>query len=254
MRISFLGTGTSTGVPQIGCRCEVCTSADVRDRRLRTSVLVDDSGTRILIDCGPDFRRQMLGMPFGRLDGVLLTHEHYDHVAGLDDLRPFCNFGDVRIFGERRVIDAVRQMLPYCFREHPYPGSPRLLLEEIVPGRAFSIGRTEVLPLRVMHGSLPILGFRIGPLGYITDMSSAPSLDALSGVDTLVVNSLRHEPHATHQTIGEAIGVARRVGARNTWLVHLSHHAGLHARLAATLPPGVSVAYDGLTVETGRQQ
>lgn len=249
MHVTFLGTGTSTGVPQLGCDCEVCTSADCRDRRWRTSALVDTGSERLLLDCGPDFRAQMLAQPFGRLDGVLLTHEHYDHVAGLDDLRPFCRFGDVRIFGERRVLRAVREMLPYCFRENPYPGSPRLLLEEIEAGKPFRIGRSEVMPLRVMHGDLPILGFRIGPLAYITDMTATPAETALGGVDTLVVNGLRHEPHATHQSLDEAIGVARRVGARRTWLVHLSHQAGRHAALEETLPDGVRAAFDGLTIE-----
>lgn len=253
MRLRFLGTGTSVGVPQIGCSCEVCTSADPRDRRLRTSALVESGSTRILLDCGPDFRQQMLGLPFAPIDGVLLTHEHFDHVAGLDDLRPFCRFGNVPVCGERRVLDAVRTSMSYCFRSHPYPGSPRLCLEEAEPGRPLRVGSLEVLPFRVMHGELPILGFRIGPLGYVTDMSGAPSLEALRGVDTLVVNGLRHEPHATHQTLEEAVRVARSVGARRTWLVHLCDRAGLHARLEAELPADVRPAYDGLTVEVGRR-
>ena len=174
MKVTILGSGTSTGVPEIGCTCEVCTSADPRDHRLRTSALVETDDARILIDCGPDFRAQVLGLPFKKIDGVLITHEHYDHVGGLDDLRPFCRFGEVPIYAEAYTAERLRNRMPYCFVNHNYPGVPNIPLQEIEPGRTFRINRTSVTPLRVMHGRLPILGYRIENMGYITDMLTMP--------------------------------------------------------------------------------
>ena len=167
MKVRILGSGTSTGVPQIGCSCPVCTSPDPKDNRLRASAIVETEDARILIDCGPDFRAQVLHLPFEKIDGVLITHEHYDHVGGLDDLRPFCRFGAVPIYAEEYVAQALRLRMPYCFVDHRYPGVPDIPLQEVVAGQAFSIHRTEVVPLRVMHGRLPILVYRIGRLGYI---------------------------------------------------------------------------------------
>lgn len=248
MKLTFLGTGTSTGVPEIGCACPVCTSHDPRDRRLRVSALVETSDSRILIDCGPDFREQMLHVAFDRLDGVLLTHEHYDHTGGIDDLRPFCRFGDIDIYADNLTCTHLRERLPYFFREVLYPGVPRLHFHSIEPYQAFSIGNTEVTPIQIMHGSLPILGYRIGALGFVTDMLTAPaeSYAALQGVDTLVVNGLRHHAHGSHQTIDDAIAFSRKVGARETYLIHMSHQAGLHAE--AQLPAHVHMAYDGLEI------
>ena len=160
MKVRILGSGTSTGVPQIGCTCPVCTSADPKDNRLRASAIVETEDARILIDCGPDFRAQVLHLPFEKIDGVLITHEHYDHVGGLDDLRPFCRFGAVPIYAEEYVARGLRSRMPYCFVDHRYPGVPDIPLQEIEVGHAFSIHHTEVVPLRVMHGRLPILGYR----------------------------------------------------------------------------------------------
>lgn len=174
MKVRIIGSGTSTGVPQIGCTCPVCTSSDLKDNRLRASAIVETDDARILIDCGPDFRTQVLHLPFERIDGVLITHEHYDHVGGLDDLRPFCRFGSVPIYAEDYVAQGLRLRMPYCFVDHRYPGVPDIPLQEISAGQSFSINHTEVLPLRVMHGRLPILGYRIGQLGYITDMLTMP--------------------------------------------------------------------------------
>ena len=251
-KLIFLGTGTSTGVPEIGCTCAVCTSDDVRNRRLRVSALCEVGDVRILIDCGPDFREQMMRVPFGRLDGVLLTHEHYDHTGGIDDLRPFCRFGDIDIFADRLTCTHLRERLPYFFYEVLYPGVPRLHFHTVHPYEAFSVQGVPVVPIQVMHGKLPILGYRIGDkLGFITDMLSAPqeTYEALQGVDTLVVNGLRHHEHGSHQTIAAAIEFASEIGARETYLIHMSHEAGLHAETELLLPPHVHLAYDGLAVQ-----
>lgn len=251
MRLTFLGTGTSKGVPEIGCTCPVCLSTDERDKRLRVSALVETDDTRILIDCGPDFRTQMLRVPFRRIDGVLLTHEHYDHTGGIDDLRPFCCFGDIDVFADHLTSTHLRERLPYFFREVLYPGVPVLRFHTIAPYVPFAIKEIEVTPLQVMHGKLPILGFRIGRLGFVTDMTEAPeeTLRHLMGVDTLVISALRHRKHATHQTISEAAKIARRIGAKETYLIHMNHEAGLHAETDAQLPEHIHLAYDGLTIE-----
>ncbi len=251
MRLTFLGTGTSKGVPEVGCTCPTCLSTDPRDKRLRVSALIETNEARILIDCGPDLRTQMLGIPFDRLDGVLLTHEHYDHTGGIDDLRPFGIFGDIDVYADDLTHRHLRERLPYFFREVLYPGVPRLLFHTVKPYAPFTIKDVEVTPLQVMHGQLSILGFRIGALGFVTDMTDAPeaTLAQLTNIDTLIIGALRRKPHATHQTIDEAIEVARRVGARETYLIHMNHEAGLHAETDATLPEHVHLAYDGLTIK-----
>lgn len=251
MKLRILGSGTSTGVPEIGCTCEVCTSNDPRDRRLRASVLVQTDDVTLLMDCGPDFREQALHIPFKKIDAVLVSHEHYDHVGGLDDLRPFCRFGAVPIYVETYTAERLRNRMPYCFVENTYPGVPNIPLREIEPYRPFLVNYTEVLPLRVMHGKLPILGYRIGRLGYITDMLTMPdeSYEQLHGLDVLVINALRIEYHHTHQILCEALEAAKRIGARETYLIHMSHHIGLQAEIEKQLPPHVHFAYDGLEIE-----
>ena len=254
MELRILGSGTSTAVPEVGCTCPVCTSGDPRDNRLRASALLHtDEGTTILIDCGPDFREQMMRSSwFGAIDGVLITHEHYDHVGGLDDLRPFCRFGEIPVFSDTYTAEHLRMRMPYCFVEHKYPGVPRIDLNEVKAGKPFLIKNTEIWPFQVMHGRLPILGYRIGGrLGYVTDMLTMPyaSYELLKGIDVLVMNALRVEPHGTHQCISQALEAAARIGARETYFIHMSHHAGLHAEISRHLPPHVHFAYDGLKIK-----
>ncbi|MBQ9640282.1 MAG: MBL fold metallo-hydrolase [Bacteroidaceae bacterium] len=253
MHITILGTGTSTGVPQIGCTCPTCTSADPRDKRLRCSAIVEAEGKRILIDCGPDFRQQMLRTQFKPFDAVLITHEHYDHVGGLDDLRPYSIFGDVHIYADALSAKHLTERLPYCFipKERRYPGVPALDLRVATPHVPIRVGGLEIIPLLVMHGKLPILGYRIGNMAYITDMKTLPDeeLPLLRGIDTLVLNALRHEPHPTHQTIEEAVAFARSLGSPETYLIHMSHHIQPHAQEEALLPAGFHLAYDGLEFE-----
>lgn len=250
MQITFLGTGTSTGIPQIGCNCPVCTSTDIRDNRLRTSAIVSVNGKNILIDCGPDFREQMLRTRLGRIDAVLITHIHYDHTGGIDDLRPFGENRTLPIYLEPPVAEALRNRLPYCFDEHRYPGVPNIGLHEIGL-EPFYIEGIEIIPIRVMHYKLPIVGYRIGGLVYITDALSIPEEEysKMTDVDVLVINALRKQPHLSHQTLADALRVVERVRPRETYLVHMSHHMGLTAEVEKELPPHVHFAYDELSVD-----
>lgn len=251
MQLTFLGTGTSGGVPSVGCHCDVCSSTDPRDKRLRSSALLETETTRVLIDCGPDFRQQILPFPFVPFDAVLLTHIHYDHVSGIDDIRPFCVFGPVNIYADKHTADALKVTMPYCFGEHLYPGVPLLALHEMKKHEAFQVGDISIMPFEVMHGKMPIMAFRIGPLAYITDMKTISQEDMayLEGVDTLVVNALRREKeHHSHQLLGDAISLAQKVGARRTYIIHMTHQMGLHSVISDSLPKGIELAYDGLKI------
>jgi phosphoribosyl 1,2-cyclic phosphate phosphodiesterase len=253
MKLHFLGTGTSTGNPEIGCRCEVCTSSDERDRRFRASVLVEIEGKRILIDCGPDFRMQMLKTLetdyFTDLEGVLLTHEHYDHVGGLDDLRAFCKKGALQVYAEGYVAEAIHSRLSYVFKEHKYPGIPNLALVPI-PNQPFSVSGIEIIPVRLMHGNLPIFGYRIGNLAYLTDLKTIPEkeFDKLKDLDILIINALRIKEHIAHQNLEQALQNIEKINPRRAYLTHISHHFGLHSIMERKLPENVFIAYDGLVI------
>ena len=247
-KLTFLGTGTSVGVPTIGCQCEVCRSSDQHDKRLRCSALIETPTTRVLIDVGPDFRQQMLPLEFKKIDAVLLTHIHYDHVGGLDDLRPFCQFGEVNIYADKITSDGLMQTVPYCFAEHRYPGAPKINLHTITPHQSLNVNELEIIPFTVMHGKLPITGFRIGDLTYITDMKtiSDGDFEFVRGTKTLVVNALRYTPlHHSHQSVDDAVEFAKRVGAEQTWLIHSCHDIGLHAEVNKKLPAEIQLAFDG---------
>ncbi len=250
MKITFLGTGTSIGVPEMGCTCAVCKSNNPKDKRLRTSLMIETEQTCILIDCSPDFREQVLRWGFRNIDGILITHEHYDHVGGIDDLRPFCVRGDLPIYAEQNVIEHLMQRLPYCFGPNKYPGTPRIFMNPISPENTLSINELQIIPIRVMHGNLPIIGFRIGNMAYITDMKSIEDkeFEKLQNLDVLIVNALHTKEHSTHQNVMQAVNFAQRVGAGNTYFVHMSHRVGLHDFVNTRLPASIELAYDCLVL------
>ena len=279
-RLTFLGTGTSQGVPMIGCSCDVCRSSDTRDKRLRASALVDYCGMRILIDAGPDFRQQMLREGVSHLDAILLTHNHKDHTGGLDDIRAF-NYLERRaseIFCEEYVEESLRKEYSYAFAEKKYPGAPEWHVHNIdsrpfvlrsggptevlswESGKGYSystvnldeeVKTAEVVPIRGMHYKLPVLGYRFGNIAYCTDMNHIPEeeFEKLHGLDHFVINCVKHGKHISHYSLEEAVAVAQRVGAKHSWLTHLSHQLPRHEELAAGLPDGILPAYDGLVIE-----
>ncbi len=251
MIVRFLGTGTSTGVPEIGCACDVCTSSDTKDKRLRSSVQVLVNDTNILIDCSPDIRQQLIDQPFRKIDAVLISHEHFDHVAGLEDLRPFCRFGAISVFEEPNVASALKRRMPYVFGNKPYGSVPDIVLESIDNLSPFYVDDVHIVPIRVMHHKLPILGYRILNFAYLTDLKTLPEeeMEKLTNLDVLVVSALRQKEHISHQTLSEAISLAERIGARKTYFTHMSHQIGLHSEVNKYLPDNLELAYDGLEIK-----
>ena len=248
MVVRFLGTGTSTGVPEIGCRCEVCTSSDKRDHRLRASVQIDVDGKNIIIDCTPDFRQQILNLPFRKIDGMLITHEHYDHTGGIDDLRPFGRFGTVNLYVEPDVARALEMRMPYySLAINIECGYYVAQKSSIYP---LFIDEVEVVPIRIIHYKMPILGYRIGNFAYLTDVKYVPEEEILKlkGVDTLVLSALRKKEHLSHENLDEAIALSRKINPRITYFTHMSHQIGLHSVIEKQLPPNMLFAYDGLEI------
>lgn len=252
MKITFLGTGTSQGIPVIGCDCQVCHSKDSRDKRLRTSLLIEVKGKTFIIDTGPDFRQQMLQAEVHNLDGVIYTHEHRDHVAGLDDVRPinFLKQKPIEIYGEERVLEALKQMIPYAFKENKYPGVPDINLHQII-NREFTVEGMEFIPIRAYHYKLPVFGFRIGDFTYITDANYIPEeeKEKIMGSKYIVLNALRKKKHVSHFSLSEALELVNEFGPRKAYLIHMSHQMGFHEKVNAELPEHINLAYDGLSLE-----
>ncbi len=252
MKFTFLGTGTSQGIPVIGCSCPVCRSSDPRDKRFRTAGLLEAENTNIVFDAGPDFRMQMLQWGPSRLDGIFITHEHNDHIAGLDDIRPY-NFMQkqpLKVFAMSRVAEALKRKFDYVFESNPYPGCPSIELIEITPGNAVTVGNLVVEPLEVLHGKTPILGYKIAGFVYLTDVKHIPdeTVSAITGVEALVISALRHKPHHSHLTLREALKWIINLTPKKAWLTHLSHEMGKYKDIASTLPQNVMLAYDGLSI------
>jgi phosphoribosyl 1,2-cyclic phosphate phosphodiesterase len=256
MRLTFLGTGTSFGVPQIGCDCAVCRSTDPRDKRTRSGAVLEAEGSTILIDTPPELRLQLISAGFSRVDAVVYTHEHADHINGIDDLRVFSvrQGKPLPLYGPAETLDRLRSSFNYIFDDsvRPYEGTskPRLTLHRTEPDQIVQIAGVDVLPLAFQHGNLRVFGYRFDRIAYITDIKEIPSAERerLRGLDVLVLNALWWRPHPTHLSITEAIDTARELGAQRTYLTHLTHETG-HSALEAQLPAGVFPAYDGLTVE-----
>lgn len=255
MELTFLGTGTSQGVPVIGCRCEVCRSNDRRDQRLRTSAMVEVDGVRIIIDAGPDFRQQMLREGVRHIDAILLTHGHTDHVAGLDDVRAF-NFVDypeihrVDIFAAPYTSQTILKVFDYAFAQNKYRGVPEIDLHTISLQHPFCVGDVEIIPISGKHSRFDVTGYRIGKLAYLTDFKeiSDEEIAKLKGVEVLVVNALRFEPHDSHFCVSDALNLIEKVAPQSAYLTHMSHEIGLYDQASSRLPEGVQFAYDGLKV------
>ena len=252
MKVTFLGSGTSQGVPVIACSCAVCTSADSRDKRLRSSILLQVDDKNIVIDSGPDFRYQMLRAGVTHLDALVFTHEHKDHTAGLDDIRAF-NYKQgeaINVYAHKRVQDALKKEFSYIFAHHKYPGIPQLDLFEI-GHHPFEVAGVPFIPIEVMHFQLPVLGFRIADFTYITDAKTVTEVEKakIKGSKVLVINALQQEKHISHFTLEEALAFAQEIGAEKTYFTHISHRLGTHQKISELVPAGVELAYDGLCIE-----
>ncbi len=251
MQITFLGTGTSQGIPIIGSQHPVCQSKDAKDKRLRTSLMIEWDQYRYIIDCGPDFRQQMLRNQVDQIDGILFTHEHTDHIIGLDDIRPFYfKQGDIPIYAHPRVLDALNQRFSYIFQEHnKYPGTPSVAVHPL-SGNPFSLGNCPIVPINVYHGRLQVYGFRFQDFAYITDAKTIADqeLEKLKGVKVLVLNALRKEPHHAHFNLAEALDIINIIKPERAYLTHISHLLGFHNEVEKKLPNHIHLAYDNLKI------
>jgi phosphoribosyl 1,2-cyclic phosphate phosphodiesterase len=249
VKVVFLGTGTSQGVPVIGCKCEVCTSVDYRDNRLRSSIYVEMNGVHMVVDTGPDFRQQMLRERIDQLDAVLFTHAHKDHTAGLDDIRSY-NFKqrkDMPIYGRQEVLDQLKREFAYIFTESKYPGIPKVDLYEL-DGKPFKVNDQNIIPIEVMHHKLPVYGFRFGDFTYITDANkiSEKEKEKIKGSKVIVLNALQKEDHISHFTLAEAVDLMKELNPERGYLTHISHRLGLHMEVVEELPENIELAWDGL--------
>jgi len=253
VKVLVLGSGTSTGIPAIGCNCPVCTSDDPRNKRLRSSIRIQTGGRTLLVDCGVDFRQQMLRHRTPHIDGVLVTHTHADHIHGLDDLRAFTfrRESPMPIYSSEGFIRDIELRFGYCFNPMQIGGGvPKISLNTVMPGQPFDVGGVPVVPLPIMHGRLPILGFRLGSFAYMTDCSGIPeeTWPLLEGVRTLIISGLRHEPHPTHFTLAESMDAARRIGVERVYFIHMTCRLD-HAKTEETLPEWARLTYDGMEIE-----
>lgn len=252
MKVTFLGTGTSQGVPVIGSDHPVCLSEDFRDKRLRTSVLVEWSDYSYVVDCGPDFRQQMLRSSCKRIDGILFTHEHSDHVLGLDDIRPFYfRQGDISLYAHKRVIKSLKKRFDYIFQtENKYPGAPSVIIKRL-KNRPFHLGDLQVTPIKAFHHKLSVFGFRFNDFCYVTDINSIKpkEIEKIKGARILVVNALRIKPHYSHFNLEQALEFIEEINPERAYLTHISHMLGFHAEVEKQLPKNVFLAYDNLTIK-----
>jgi len=252
MKVTFLGTGTSQGVPIIGCSCKVCTSEDPRDKRLRCSMFIEVDGLRLIIDTGPDFRQQLLANNIKDVDAILYTHEHKDHIAGLDDVRPinFLQQKDMPLYAEAQVITALEREFHYAFSEVKYPGVPQLQVHQI-DEHPFHVQDVKIIPIRVLHHKLPVLGFRIKNFAYVTDANfiAEEEQEKLKGLDVLVLNGLRHEKHISHYSLSEAVEVIQKLEPKQAFITHISHLMDKHEVVNTQLPKNIRLGFDGLCFE-----
>jgi len=252
MKLTFLGTGTSKGIPVIGSTNEVCLSTDSKDKRLRSSVLISWNNFNYVIDCGPDFRQQMLRKNISKIDGIIYTHEHSDHTAGLDDIRPFTqHYGDLPIYAYKRVIEDLKKRFEYIFtKENKYPSAPSVIVN-IIKNKPFKLSNLEIVPISVSHGKLNIFGYRFDKLAYLTDVSFINNLEKekLNNLEVLIINALQIKDHPTHFNLEKALKLIEDVKPKRAYITHISHKLGFHSVIEKQLPKNVFLAYDGLKIE-----